>query len=94
MSKFTHHNEPYGTVVFAIESVTRCAMPERRFIGNSYLVSRAEKGWLNLTGTVIRGKERSRLFGSTSSRDLKGRPYTLAVSPAEFAKGFKRSIAM
>ena len=94
VSTFVHHNEPYGTVVFAVQSVTPCVMPSPRGKGDSYLAYRAEHGYLDLRGTVVRGKETSRLFHATATRDLRGQPYSLAVTPAEYARGFKRTIAM
>jgi hypothetical protein len=89
MHTFTHHNQPYGTVTFTVESVDP-VQPN----GEEYMRNRAKAGWVRLTGTVVTGSETSRIYQHTSTRDLAGTAYKLEVPPAAFEKGSYTTVAM
>jgi len=91
MKTFTHHNEPYGTVIFTIERTEPCVADED---SDDYIKYRADNGYMMLFGTVTKGSETSRLFQFTSTTDLKGQKYDLLVSPRDLEAGYRRTIAM
>jgi hypothetical protein len=85
---FTDHVQPYGSRTIRIERIV-----QRDPINPpSYMEQGA---WYELHGTVTEGKETSRLFQHTSTRDIAGRFHTVyGVRPRDFAKGEKTTIAM
>jgi len=91
MKTFTHHNEPYGTVIFTVERTEDCVANEDSEDFQKY---RADNGYMMLFGTVIKGSKTARLFQFTSTTDLKGQKYSLLVSPRDLETGYRRTIAM
>lgn len=98
---FSHHNEPYGTVTFAVDSVRDYTeddlLPEdtwsRHYDHNRWVRSLINGGYKKLTGVVVEGGVVSRLFQYTSFRSKVGERYSLTVSPHEFVQGYRRTIA-
>ena len=87
LKEFTYDPQPYGARVIAVETVEPLQAPEQRTESNEYKFNRADKGWVRLTGTILRGKEVSRLFHATAYRDLTGNSITLEVPAEAYERG-------
>ena len=83
MDTFRHENQPYGTVIFTLESIKMIPQDSER-----------KAGWYHLEGKVVKGSITSRMFQHKSTRDITGEDYTLTVSPRDFERGFRISVAM
>ena len=94
MKTFTHRNQPYGTIIFTIESEEPVLAPETPNSSNEYIQNRASEGWIELTGTIVTGSELSRAYTQTTVRDLIGMRYTLQVPKAAFEAGSYTTAAM
>lgn len=101
MALFTHDNQPYGRITFDIDRAVEVSVLlkekgiERDAYGsNQYLFNRAMKGWIEVSGIVIKGGITSRLFHATSTRSLVGQRYTVQVPPEAFVKREYVSVAM
>lgn len=93
VARFTHYNEPYGTV-----HMVDCtwepiqASPGDR---SSFVYHCEQQGLGQLTGTVESGGETSRLLWCFKTRDLKGLPWSVwAVSKQDLEAGYKTTVAM
>ena len=90
MKTITHHNQPYGTVVFTAESVAP-VLPQEP---GSHITARAEAGWVEVRGKVLKGSVTSRLLNHTHTLDLTGSSYSLQLPPEDFERGEYTSVAM
>ena len=92
---FTHYNQPYGTVIFTIETDEPVLTPSSlKTPSNEYRFIQAAKGYRILTGTVIEGSETSRVLHHRHTKDLKGQPYNLTVPADSYANGYHTTVAM
>jgi hypothetical protein len=90
---FAHHNEPYGTVKFEVDSVqpvSELVSPD----ATGYMRVRADNGWLRISGIVTEGGVTNRLFQYTSTRSLVGERYTIEVPPRSWDEGHHTDVAM
>ena len=98
MNNFKHHNQPYGTIEFTVESVEPVVAETWMLNGEEMpphysTVNRAKAGWVKLSGIVVKGGVTNRLFHHTSFTDYTGQDYSLEVSPDELERGYKTSVA-
>jgi hypothetical protein len=92
MKQFSHHRQPYGTLVIADATWTPIVAEE----GDAqYVKNCAEKGYGVVTGIVTEGSTTNRLFHHTSTTSEVGKDHSVwAVSPEEWARGSKITVAM
>lgn len=92
---FTHYNQPYGTIIFTIETDEPVQAPSSsKTPSNEYMFIQATKGYRILTGMIIEGSETSRLFHYTHTKDLQGQRYTLTVPAESYTNGYHTTVAM
>ena len=71
---FTDHVQPYGTRKMVIESVAIAGEPMPSYAVRFPI---GPQMTMMLTGTVIEGTERSKLFGARTYRDITGARHTV-----------------
>ena len=91
---FTHYNQPYGTVIFTIETDEPVLAPSSKTPSNEYLFIQAAKGYRILTGTVVEGSETSRILHHSHTKDLKDQQYKLTVPADSYTNGYHTTVAM
>ena len=92
---FTHHNQPYGSVTFRVESskiVSEPQEPENRI--NQWRYIRARRQWRILQGVVIKGIKVSRVGWFSQTTDLTGMKYSIEVPPETIQAGEYTTVAM
>ena len=94
-SLFTHHNQPYGSVTFKVESAELVSEPqEPKSQMNECQHLRAKRQWRILKGVVIKGMEVSRVGWFSQTRDLAGMEYSIEVPPEAYQAGEYTTVAM
>ena len=94
-SLFTHHNQPYGSVTFRVESAEIVSEPqEPKNKMNECRYIRARRQWRILQGVVIKGMKVSRVGWFSQTEDLAGRKYSIEVPPEAYQAGEYTTHAM
>ena len=93
MKEFTHHMNPYGTLV--LENITVTPITTGTFGTEDHVKHCQETHKYVVSGTVKSGGITSRLFQFTTTRDMTGEEHSVwAVSQEELSKGEKTTFAM
>jgi hypothetical protein len=86
-----HDSQPYGSVLFTIESLDRVTAREN---SPQYIKNRAAKGWVKVRGTVLKGGVTSRAFQYSSTRNLTGTRYDIECPREDYEAGLYITVAM
>lgn len=96
---FYHEHQPNRWCRFEVDHVEAVEYPPRvpedrwdHF--KDYMRHRADNGWVRVHGVIVEGKETSRLFQHTNTKDLAGQAYTIEVPPSAWEAGRYVTIAM
>ena len=90
MQTMTHDNIPYGVIKFTVANVSEVTATED---SAPYEKSRAKKGWVEVSGIVVKGGEQSRLLEHTSFKDKKGQNYKIQMPREAFESGYYQTMA-
>lgn len=91
MKTITYENQPYGYQIIEVDFVEPVTATDD---DHPCIRARAEQGWVIVSGTILEGGTRARLFNATAYRDEAGQKTSITMPREAFEAGRYVTVAM
>ena len=91
MTTIVYEDQPYGHKIIEVDFVEPVTASDD---AHPCIKARAEAGWVIVSGTVLEGGTRARIFNATAYRDEAGQKISISMPREDFDAGRYVTVAM